>query len=455
MRPYDPDNQAHRDAASPANSANDSAGYTGDGDAGIAGTTFSPVAQPGFVDISVPGVEQEIDYTYNSSLDMEDTVSNTADPVGAVAGENMPYQAALTASDTSEKLDDSSRVTYRVNSAPPPDAIDVTPRDHDSHGLAHNGKSNGDGEAESATDETEAIRANIEHTRSQMSATIDAIQEKLSPHNLVDQAKDAVRDATIGRVENMVTDVRNTAQEAGSGFLDTVKENPIPAALAAVGIGWLFMKSRNKGENYRAGYYNSYDRYNASDAYGRFPSGGPSRYGSGGYDYARDGSQENMLERAQDKAGDVADKVGQTVGDKASQVGSAVGNVAGQARDALGDAAGAVGDAAGNLAGTIQDRAGDIGSGVQYGAQRAQNQLQRMLYENPLAVGGVALAIGAAIGMMLPETEPEQKLMGEARDTVLEKAQNVAQDTLDKVSRVAQEVGNTAKEEARKQDLTS
>jgi hypothetical protein len=264
----------------------------------------------------------------------------------------------------------------------------------------------------------------------------------------------------------MVSDVRQTAQEASSGFLDTVKENPIPAALAAVGIGWLFMKNRSRGNDYRHDYNNSYDRYTQAGAYrdsggnagySGYERFGPSgqaeryRYGSGGYDYARGGGQENVLERVQDKAGDVADKAG----DVASKVGNAVGSTAGQVRDTLGDVAGTVGDTAGNVAGTIQQRAGDIGSGVQYGAQRAQNQLQRMLYENPLAVGGVALAIGAAIGMMLPETEPEQKLMGEARDTVLEKAQNVAQDTLDKVSRVAQEVGNTAKEEARKQDLTS
>ena len=50
-----------------------------------------------------------------------------------------------------------------------------------------------------ATDETDAIRGDIEDTRANMSSTIDAIQEKLSPQRLTEQAKDAVRDATVGR----------------------------------------------------------------------------------------------------------------------------------------------------------------------------------------------------------------------------------------------------------------
>ena len=39
-----------------------------------------------------------------------------------------------------------------------------------------------------ATDETDAIRGDIEDTRANMSSTIDAIQEKLSPQRLTEQA---------------------------------------------------------------------------------------------------------------------------------------------------------------------------------------------------------------------------------------------------------------------------
>jgi hypothetical protein len=48
-----------------------------------------------------------------------------------------------------------------------------------------------------------------------MGETVDAIQERLSPENLKEQAKNRVREATVGK-----------AQEAGSGIMDTVRANP-------------------------------------------------------------------------------------------------------------------------------------------------------------------------------------------------------------------------------------
>src|SRR4051812_21559582 len=62
-----------------------------------------------------------------------------------------------------------------------------------------------------ATDETASLRADIEQTRSELSTTIDAIQEKLNPQNIVDQAKETVREATVGKVEHMVSNATDTA----------------------------------------------------------------------------------------------------------------------------------------------------------------------------------------------------------------------------------------------------
>lgn len=55
-----------------------------------------------------------------------------------------------------------------------------------------------DADTDDTTVEIEQTRAEIESTRAEMHDTIDAIQAKLSPDNLKQQAKDTVRDATIG-----------------------------------------------------------------------------------------------------------------------------------------------------------------------------------------------------------------------------------------------------------------
>ena len=60
-----------------------------------------------------------------------------------------------------------------------------------------------------------------------------------------------------------------------------------------------------------------------------------------------------------------------------------------------------------------------------------------MVRQYPLAVGAAAVLIGASLGMAVPETERENELMGEARDTALERAQQVATGTVDRVKEAA------------------
>ncbi len=73
-----------------------------------------------------------------------------------------------------------------------------------------------------------------------------------------------------------------------------------------------------------------------------------------------------------------------------------------------------------------------------------------MLRENPLAVGALGVGVGAAVGLAIPQTAKEHEVMGEARDTFVEKAQ-AAQE---RVQQVAQEAQSAAQQEAENQGLT-
>src|SRR3954451_9267781 len=81
--------------------------------------------------------------------------------------------------------------------------------------------------------------AEIEETREDLTATVEAIGERLSPANVIGDAKQTVRDATVGRVEETVQtmqqtanrfmdDPARTAQETGSGIVESIRQNPIP-----------------------------------------------------------------------------------------------------------------------------------------------------------------------------------------------------------------------------------
>jgi len=281
-------------------------------------------------------------------------------------------------------------------------------------------------DADEETIEIAATRAEIEQTRAEMSGTIDAIKDKLSPQNLVQQAKETVKEATVGKAQevagNVVEGARraantavegaeramnsagDTAREAGSTFMETIQHNPIPSALIGVGLGWLWMNTRKQHpESFASRRSSLQDDWNRSGA----------GYDTSGY---RGGAFGTTYGREEEK-----------------------GRVS-------------------EMADQVQQKASHLGHQAQEKAHRAAVGFEHTLEQHPLAMGAMALTLGAAIGMAIPETRQENRMMGEARDRVVEKAQEATQEVAQKVQSVAQEAMGAAKEtakgEARAQGLT-
>ena len=102
---------------------------------------------------------------------------------------------------------------------------------------------------DSDDNETDRIKADIEDTRAEMGQTLNEIQERLSPEHLMDQVKETVREATIGKVEKVMEKVTEkisnvtepaleamgrageTLKETGSAVGNVVYRNPVPFAL--------------------------------------------------------------------------------------------------------------------------------------------------------------------------------------------------------------------------------
>ncbi len=61
----------------------------------------------------------------------------------------------------------------------------------------------------------------------------------------------------------------------------------------------------------------------------------------------------------------------------------------------------------------------------------------RGIDQNPLALGFVALAAGAALGLLIPESRKENELMGGQKDLLLQKAKTTVKDLSGKVGTVA------------------
>lgn len=321
---------------------------------------------------------------------------------------------------------------------------------------------------EEATEDTEQIRAQIEQTRNQMGETIDAIQERLSMSNIkeqvseqissaVDTAKDAVYDATIGKAEKFMQNVSRSLSDvtgsvgrslsdvtgnvgntlAKTDVLGTVSRNPIPFALIGLGIGMLVLNSRSRSKSPSYSYDYDAGNYNEDD-----------------YNGGTRGSSRN---RSRGGVRSTLKSATRTVSGAAGSAVEGVSNVAGSAYSGVSSAAGSAYQGLTSAAGSAYEGIGSgletVGTQARQLAGSAQDQYEYYIEENPLAVGAVALAFGAAVGFMIPATETESRLMGEYRDDLVSKAGDLARGALDKVQQVAGEVSKTVQEQAGNQDL--
>jgi ElaB/YqjD/DUF883 family membrane-anchored ribosome-binding protein len=81
----------------------------------------------------------------------------------------------------------------------------------------------------------EEILAEIEQTRSNIDATLSAIQHRLTPGQLMEQGADYLR--------------HSGAEEFVSNLGSQVKYNPLPVSLVGIGLAWLMAASKTPGNS--------------------------------------------------------------------------------------------------------------------------------------------------------------------------------------------------------------
>ncbi len=319
----------------------------------------------------------------------------------------------------------------------------------------------GDKSAAELEREVEAQRANV-------SDTLDSLQQRLSPGQLVDQVADYVRNGGGA----------DFARNMGR----SLRDNPLPVALVGVGLAWLMASGNRPPRRYEPAedediyggarhdpYLRSgYDWPESSVRDDGLAPGWPAEPSHGSGRWSGNGDEPGMTERAGamasaagERAGQAASSVGETIGDAAQRVGEAASDAASRVGHAAGEVAHKVGDAVG-YAGRAARRAGsqmrDYGGNSRHMAgrygRRAQRGLAELVEEQPLMVGALGLALGAALGALLPATRHEDQLMGETRDQLKREATQVVREEAQTVRATAEAAYEAASEEANRQGLT-
>ncbi|MGI6208011.1 MAG: DUF3618 domain-containing protein [Anaerolineae bacterium] len=282
----------------------------------------------------------------------------------------------------------------------------------------------------------EEIREDIEDTRAEMSETVDALQERLSPERLRQEATITVREATIGRAEDMAERASKRARSFTSTLMDTVKSNPVPAALAGIGLGWLAMEYRSRPTGYTR-YYETPRRYREEPR--TYRTGERERYRG----EAR-GRVEGMAEEARSRAEEVAEEARSRAQEMGAEARERVSEMADQAREEVE-----------HLGEEAWERAERVGYEARRQARRARSEVMEAIEESPLAVGAVALALGAAAGLALPRTRQEEELFAPARERIMERAGEMIEQTSEKLEQVTQRVEEEVKEATEEEGLTT
>ncbi|MDQ2733886.1 MAG: DUF3618 domain-containing protein [Pseudomonadota bacterium] len=221
------------------------------------------------------------------------------------------------------------------------------------------------------------IQDDVRRTRGELDATLNALEHRLAPGQLMEDGLHYLR--------------TNGATEYVANLGDAAKRDPIPLALVGVGLAWLMLSAR------------------------RVPFEGED---------AASGSTAAISSGVRDAASGVKD----TISGMRESVSETVANVKGR-----------VSQATQRISDTVQsagERTRQAGNVARQGAEYVRSSYEHLVNEQPLAIGAIGLALGAAFAAAAPRTRQEDRLLGEASDRVVDDIKVSGREQLDKVKTV-------------------
>ena len=218
-----------------------------------------------------------------------------------------------------------------------------------------------------------------------------------------------------------------------SGLNDAIRENPVPAALVGMGLLWLFAG----GRNVRLGGATS------SMAGGM----GRAAHGAGAAAY-------RGVRSAAGRVGDGARAAAQGAEAAASKVAETATDIAGTMRNAFPTDSQQSGESDDQIVpwDSYQDEGGWAARREGLGSQMSsvQDTLADLFARQPLMLGAVGVAIGAAVAASLPASSVENRLMGETSEALKDRAEEL----WDEAKSRGSDVASVAIAEAESQGLT-
>lgn len=244
--------------------------------------------------------------------------------------------------------------------------------------------------------ETDRIEADLNQSRHRLNDTLEALGQKLSPGQMVDEV--------LGLVQGQ-------AGEFAGKLGRQVKDNPLPTLLIAAGVGMLLL-NRSQGGRYHV----SSDDWHHERKYRSLEE---ARWNTPRNPGESDADYDDRVHHAYAKTLDLKQRAGEAVHEFKARVAKTVEGIKANAEGARERMSHMLADAKHG----VEDQARKLGRA----ASSARHSAEDFYQETPLAVGAIALAIGAMVGAAAPLSRPERETLRGVADKAVSKGADLAE----------------------------
>lgn len=265
----------------------------------------------------------------------------------------------------------------------------------------------------------EEVERRLEEDHAQIDRTLEALQSRLSPGQLLDQA---------------MTYMRSSSGEVGSNLVNTAKQNPFPLILTSVGLAWLMATTSSS------------------------PSHDGRSQASAGQGHSR---QKEAIERARAAGASVTRAAGETEEAFQARVAEAKAQALAMKRQAeestasfkqrveeyirrAEETASDLGDRARHSWDSGKHAASEQARSFRANADGAQVRVREWYSSEPLLAGAIGIAAGTVIAALVPAARQEKRLLGSYGESVREQASDVASRAAEHGKSAAAESGRAA-----------
>ena len=282
------------------------------------------------------------------------------------------------------------------------------------------------------------IERDIEAERARMSDTINDLQKKFS-------------------VETIVSDLgamfRGPGGDLGRTISDTLGRNPAAVAMVGVGLAWLLLGKGNASQSThrRPDRDTSYGGNWGRDGKVTRREAEDSWFDDGGMVYGGAPRQQANTYEGDTGGAGLMGSVRHGADAVASAVSGAVSGAAGAVRDTAMNLTDRLSSGTEGLTEEARARvlaarraAHDARDAAQGAMTQGKQMASNLFTDQPLVVGALAIAVGAAVGGMLPSTQLEDDTLGANSDRLYADAQRIFREERDKAMAVVKAAANEA-----------